>query len=96
MLTEKLAQLYELQGKPSSAIATWQRALKLNPSPQQRIRLHRILAEKLLAAGRDADAAENWRQLIADSPEYPGLNETREKLKVLERKVSGTNAPAKP
>ena len=96
VLTEKLAQLYELQGKPSSAIDAWQRALKLNPSPQQRIRLHRILAEKLLAAGRDADAAENWRQLIADSPEYPGLNETREKLKVLERKVSGTNAPAKP
>ena len=88
VLTEKLAQLYELQGKPSSAIETWQRALTLNPSPQQRIRLHRILAEKLLAAGRDADAVENWRQLIADSPDYPGLNEAREKLKQLEQKIS--------
>ena len=96
VLTEKLAQLYELQGKPSSAIETWQRALTLNPSAQQRLRLHRILAEKLLATGRDADAAENWRQLIADSPEYPGLEEVREKLKILERKVTGTNAPAKP
>ncbi len=88
VLTEKLAQLYELQGKPSSAIDAWQRALKLNPSPQQRLRLHRILAEKLLAAGREADAVENWRQLIADSPEYPGLNEAREKLKQIESKLA--------
>ena len=88
VLTEKLAQLYELQGKPSSAIETWQRALTLNPSPQQRIHIHRLLAEKLIAAGRNPDAAENWRQLIADSPEYPGLDEVREKLKQLELKIA--------
>ena len=88
VLTEKLAQFYELQGKPSSAIETWQRTLTLDPSPQQRIRLHRTLAEKLLAAGRNADAAENWRQLIADSPAYPGLDEVHEKLKQLEQKFA--------
>jgi len=88
VLTEKLAQLYEMQGKPSSAIEAWQRALKLKPSPHQRIRLHRILAEKLLAAGRDADAAENWRQLIADSPDYPDIPAIREKLAQLEHKLA--------
>ena len=58
VLTEKLGQLYEMQGKPSSAIDAWLQALKLNPSPHQRIRLHLILAGKLLAAGREAEAAE--------------------------------------
>jgi uncharacterized protein (TIGR03790 family) len=89
VLAEKLADLDEASGKPESAIETWQRALTLNPTPQQRIRLRRILAEKLLAAGRTADAGENWRQLIAEEPDYPGLPEIREKLQQLEP----TNAP---
>ncbi|HSY19794.1 MAG TPA: TIGR03790 family protein [Candidatus Acidoferrales bacterium] len=83
VLTEKLAQLYDMQGKPASVIEKLQQALKLDPSPHQRIRLHLVLAEKLLTADRNADAAENWRQLIADSPDYPGLPDIREKLKQL-------------
>jgi uncharacterized protein (TIGR03790 family) len=89
VLTEKLANLDEATGKPESAIETWQRALTLNPTPQQRIRLRRILAEKLLAAGRKADAEEDWRRLIAEEPDYPGLPEIREQLQELEP----TNAP---
>jgi uncharacterized protein (TIGR03790 family) len=91
VLTEKLAQLYDMQGKPASAVDAWQRALKLNPSPHQRIRLHLVLAEKLLAAGRATDAAANWRQLIADSPDYPGLPAVREELKQLEQKTAARN-----
>ena len=94
VLTEKLAELYEKIGKPSSAIETWQHALKLNPTAQQRIRLHLILAEKLLAAGRDADATENWRQLIADSPSYPGIANAQEHLKQLEQKLAATKTSA--
>ena len=88
VLTEKLAEMYDQQGKPSSAISAWQRALKLNPSPQQRIRLHRILADKLLAAGREEDAAENWRQLIAEAPDYTDIFATRERLNLLEQKIA--------
>ena len=62
------------------------------PPQMQRLlvatRLHRILAEKLLAAGRDADAAENWRQLITDSPDYPEIPAIREKLAQLEHKLA--------
>ena len=58
VLTEKLASLYAAQGKPSSAINAFQTALKLNPSPQQRLRIRRHLAEELLAQNRAADAAE--------------------------------------
>ena len=84
ILTEKLAELDDASGKPESAIETWQRALTLNPTPQQRIRIRRTLAGKLMAAGRTADAEENWRQLIAEAPDYPGLPIVREKLRELE------------
>ncbi len=88
VLTEKLAQFYEMQGKPSSAIDAWRRALKLNPSPHQRIRLHRILADKLQAAGRDAEAADNWRQLIAESPDDADIPATKARLQQLEQKIA--------
>jgi uncharacterized protein (TIGR03790 family) len=91
VLMEKLAGLYAAQGKPSSAIAAYQNALKLNPSPQQRIRLRRTLAEKLLAQNRAADAAENWRQLLAESPDYAGDAQVREQLKQLEQKIAAEN-----
>jgi tetratricopeptide (TPR) repeat protein len=86
VLTEKLADLNDLLGKPSSAIDAWRRALDLDPSPQQRIQLHLILGEKLAAAGREADVADNLRQFVADSPDYPGMANIREKLKALEQK----------
>jgi tetratricopeptide (TPR) repeat protein len=96
VLTEKLADLYDVLGKPSSAINTWQAALKLDPSPQQRIRLRRLLGEKLLAQGREADAVDNYQQLLAEAPDYPGKPQIVEQLLALEQKNSGTNSPAKP
>ena len=86
VLTEKLATLFEASGKPSSAIAAWQNALKLNPSPQQRIRLRLTLGEKLAAAGRLDEAAANYRALVAEAPDYPGRNAIDDKLKALEPK----------
>jgi uncharacterized protein (TIGR03790 family) len=96
VLSERLAEFYSSLGKPGSAIDAWQRALTLNPSPQQKIRLHRVLAEKLLAENRSADAAENLREFISDSPDYSDLSTIREQLKQLEEKIAAqTNAPAK-
>jgi uncharacterized protein (TIGR03790 family) len=96
VLTEKLADFYQMQGKPSSAIETYQRALKLNPSPEQRIRIRLTLGEKLLAQNREADALENYKQLLKESPDYPGKPSVEAKLAALEQKLAGTNAPAKP
>jgi tetratricopeptide (TPR) repeat protein len=95
VLTEKLANIYEALGKPGSAIITWQNALKLNPSPQQRIRIHLTLGEKLLAQGRTADAIANYEKLLAETPNYPGRPQIDEKLKALKEPNSDTNAPAK-
>ncbi len=88
VLTEKLAELYHALGKPSSTIDALQRALTLHPSAQQRIRLRRTLTERLIAAGREADAAENLRQFIAEAPDYPDLFATRERLNILEQKIA--------
>lgn len=90
VLTEKLADLYNNLGKPSSAIDTWQQAMKLNPTREQHIRLHNILAEKLLAAGRDAEAAENYRQLLMEYPDDPNAFTNRERLNLLEQKLPPT------
>ena len=95
VLTEKLADLYDTQGKPSSAILTYQSALKLNPSPQQRIRLRLTLGQKLQAQGRDDEAVENYQKLLAEAPDYPGKDFIVNTLAALQQKNSDTNAPAK-
>ncbi len=87
VLNEKLANLYEAAGKPSSAIAAWQTALQLKPSPQQRIRLRLTLGEKLAAQGRVAEAMANYRALIAEAPDYPGREDLDDRLKALEPKL---------
>ncbi len=91
VLTEKLADLYAEQGKPSSAILTYQTALKLNPSPEQRIRLRLTLGEKLALQDRQTEAAEDYRKLLAEAPDYPGHDSISNKLATLEQK----NAPGK-
>ena len=88
MLTEKLGQLYATLGKPGSAINAWQTALKLHPSPQQRIRLRLALGEKLLSQQRDAEAMENYYALLAEKPDYPGKDSIAAKLKSLEAKLA--------
>jgi tetratricopeptide (TPR) repeat protein len=96
VLTEKLADLYAAQGKPSSAIDTYQRALKLNPSPQQRIHLRLALGEKLLAQGRTTEAIDDYKKLLEESPAYPVKDSILEKLILLEQKIISANAPTKP
>jgi uncharacterized protein (TIGR03790 family) len=96
VLTEKLADLYEIAGKPSTSISTYQLALARNPSPEQRIRLRLILGEKLLAQKREADALANYKQLLHESPDYPGRPAIEAKQAALEPRPADTNAPAKP
>jgi uncharacterized protein (TIGR03790 family) len=95
VLTEKLADLYDAQGKPSSAILTYQNALTLNPSPGQRLRIRLALGEKLRAQARDAEAVENYKKLLAESPEYPGREFVTHTLATLQQKITGTHPPAK-
>jgi len=88
VLKEKLADLYAAQGKPSSAALTYQQALKLKPSPQQRVRLHLVLGEKLETLNRDEEAYENYQTLLAENPDYPDRLSIYRKLAPLAKKLN--------
>lgn len=71
VLAEKLGNLYAALGKPSSAVFALENALKLNPSPQQALRLRLALGEKLLAQGEHQKARDNYETLLKLFPDYP-------------------------
>lgn len=87
VLTEKLADLYEREGKPSSAIDMYERALKLGPSPEQRIRLRLTLGKKLEQQNRNQEAYTNYARLLLEAPDYPGKRSIYQKLLALARKL---------
>jgi uncharacterized protein (TIGR03790 family) len=91
VLTEKLADLYEIQGKPASAAHSYQEALKLDPSPQQRIRLELALADRLTALQRESEAYSCLERLLQNCPNYPDKPAVHRKLLALAQKL---NRPA--
>lgn len=95
VLTEKLGDLYAAQGKPSSAVYMWQQALKLNPSPQQRLRLRLALAEKLASLGRNEEVYEDYLRLLEEMPGYPDAPAIARKLMALAEKLGRAEEAAK-
>jgi uncharacterized protein (TIGR03790 family) len=95
VLTEKLGDLYTAQGKPSSALHAYSEALKLNPTPQQKLRLLLTLGEKYAAAGQDADAFAAYQQLVNDYPAYPAQLAIYQKLLPLAQKLGKTTEAGK-
>lgn len=94
VLTEKLADLCDLQGKPESAIDFYKRALTLNPSPEQRIQIRLALAGELLDQNQTSKAIADYRAIIDESPDYPGDAPLSRKIAALEQTISsakGTN-----
>jgi uncharacterized protein (TIGR03790 family) len=92
VLMEKLADLYAAQGKPSSSVHACQQALKLDPSPQQRVRLMQTLAVKLLALGRDEEAYDLYQQFLKEFPDYPDLLGIYRKMLPLAQKLKKSDA----
>jgi len=87
VLSEKLADLYAAQGKPSAAVSMDQQAFQLDPSPQQRIRLLLTLGERLLALGRDQEAYDAYQKLLQEFPAYPDKLALDRKLVPLAQKL---------
>jgi len=90
ILSERLADLYVAQGKPASAIHSYEQALKLEPSPQQQLRLRLTLGERLAAADSNREAYENYQQLLANFPDYEDKAAIYRKLLPLARKLNKT------
>ncbi|HTR43724.1 MAG TPA: TIGR03790 family protein [Pseudomonadales bacterium] len=91
VLTEKLARLCDIQGKPDAAIDYYRQALKLNPSPEQRIMIRLALGQELLAQNNTAAAVEDYQALLLEAPNYPGKDNIAGKIAALTPKP----APAK-
>jgi len=87
VLTEKLGEMYSAQGKPSSAVHAYLQALKLDPSPQQRLRLRLTLGDMLPALARTPEAYDNYRQLLQELPLYPDKLAIYRKLLPLAQKL---------
>jgi uncharacterized protein (TIGR03790 family) len=73
VLTEKLGDLYALQGKPASSVHAWQQALKLNPSPQQEVRIMLELGKSLTDQEHPAEAYEVYQQFLTKHSDYPEM-----------------------
>jgi uncharacterized protein (TIGR03790 family) len=87
ILTEKLAQLYQNQGKPELAIKSFRRALALHPTPQTAVRLTLALGEQLLAAGQPAQALTLYDDFLKNTPGWPGALPLYQKMEALAGKL---------
>ncbi|MGC3960720.1 MAG: hypothetical protein QM813_23130 [Verrucomicrobiota bacterium] len=68
VLSEKLADLYAAAGKPTSAFAAYEQALKNRPTLLQRLRLRLSLGDKLIAQVRMKQALANSRNCSRKMP----------------------------
>ena len=94
VLTEKLGDLYNDQGKPASAIEAYQNALKLAPSPLQGVRIRLELADKLVAEDRKKEAYADLKALLDADPDYPGRPTVLKKLEDLANQLGDKQAAA--
>jgi tetratricopeptide (TPR) repeat protein len=94
VLSEKLGDLYNAEGKPASTIETYEIALKDHPSPLQRVRLRLYLANVLTEANKTKEAADDLKTLLEEAPEYPGKANVEKRIQDLTSKPADKNATA--
>ena len=87
VLTEKLGDLYWGKKKLSDALDLYQKALKLDPSPQQKIRILLNLANRRTYFGAYQEAYDYYRQLLKEAPDYPDLLTVYQKMLTLAEKL---------
>lgn len=87
VLTEKLGDIYWSKKKLSDALDFYEKALKLGPSPQQKVRLTLNLAHRRTYFGDNQSAYKLYEQFAKDFPEYPDLLSIYQKLHSLAQKL---------
>jgi len=90
VLKEKLADLYWATHKLSDAIDTDINVLRLNPTPQQRIRLLLTIAARRETIGPPATAFDLYQQFLKEYPNYPDQLVIYQKLLPLARRLNRT------
>ena len=90
VLQEKLGLLLQSKLNLPAAVEAYGRAVKLKPSPQQKIRLLLTIAELQTQPGHEAEAVAAYKQFAADAPDYPGLASIYRELVRLSWKLGRT------
>jgi hypothetical protein len=72
----------------------WERALTLEPSGQERVRLRLRLAEKLATVNRDQEVVENLAKLLQENSDYPAKVDIYKRLADLAHKLGKKEAAA--
>lgn len=94
VLTEKAGDLLAASGKSSEAVEFYRRALTMQPTPQQRVRLLVAVAQTQTSAKHDSDAIATWRQLLREVPDYPNSLNVHRRLLALARKTGDSGLEA--
>ncbi len=71
ILQEKLADLCQASGKIGDAIDYYEATLRLNPSPQQKMRLLLSLPRLLVNFRREQDGLNMFQAFLLEFPDYP-------------------------
>ena len=78
-------------GSPNQNVCNrHQQPLKLDPTPQQRVRLLLTLGERLSALNREPEAYDHYRKILQDFPNYPDKLGLCKRLLPLAKKLGGT------
>jgi uncharacterized protein (TIGR03790 family) len=90
VLAEKSAELYHKEGQDELSIESLRHALNFDPTPQQKVRLTLTLADRLVAAGKEAEALALCDEFVKRSPDYPDAVTLYTKMEALANKLHQT------
>ena len=89
VLMEKLGDLHRAP-QPAVAVEDYNAALKLKPSPNQKIRLLLTIAEIEISLGREQQAYDAYKQLVTDAPDYPNARTLYRQLADMGKRLGKT------
>jgi len=95
ILLEKVGDLHRSEKAFPAAAEAYSAAVRLNPSPQQKIRLLLAIAELQILLGREQEAFNAYQQLVTDAPDYPNSHVIYQQLAGLARKLGKTEEAEK-
>jgi len=90
VLAEKAADLYHKTNHDELSIEPLRRALKLDPTPQQKVRLTLTLAERLVTVGKESESLALCDDFLKECPDYPDAVALYTKMEALATKLHKT------
>ena len=87
VLMEKLGDLQVAKKKVDEALSAYERAVKLDPSPQQKIRLLLTLARLRTVHGPDLAAFTAYERILSSNPDYPDALALYQQMLLLAQKM---------